>query len=231
MKKTIAVLVFAFMVFYGSGQKIKTFTIQPGEPMQNVVPFSDANAYSQFQPGLVYFKNGTASTAKLNYNYLFEEMLFLRPQGDTLTFDNSNEVQYVQIGNDTFYSASNRFVRVDTVFGEIKIATATFYRVVSKGRVGAYGSPMLSGSDPYALLMAPTNNRLGLVPQVVTTIVMGQSLFMGNKFNEFQPVNRKTVLGFYTEKEGAVKQYMETHNTDFSKRKDVLALIEYMSKL
>ncbi|HLP38618.1 hypothetical protein [Lacibacter sp.] len=231
MKKTITVLLCAFTGFYVYGQKAKTYIIQPGEPMQNVVPFSDANAYSQFQNGVVYFKNGTASSARLNYNFLFEEMLFIRPQGDTLTFDNSNEVHFIQIGKDTFYSAFNRFVRVDTVFGEIKIATATFYRAVSKGRVGAYGSPMLSGSDPYALLLAPTNNRLGLIPQVVTTISIGQSLFIGNKFNEFQPVNRKTVLAFYSEKEAAVKHYIQTHNTDFSIRKDVFALIEYMSKL
>jgi hypothetical protein len=231
MRITLTVFLFTISAFYASGQKSKTFTIQPGEPMQNVVPFSDANAYAQFQDGVVYFKNGTASTAKLNYNFLFEEMLFLGHQGDTLTFKDLKEVQYVQIGKDTFYTTNDRFVKVDTVFGEIKIASATFYRVLNKGRVGAYGSSLLSGSDPYSLLMAPTNNRLGLVPQVVTTIVMGQSLFMGNKFNEFQPVNRKTVLGFYAEKETAIKQFMQTHNTNFSIRKDVLSLIEFMSSL
>ncbi len=229
----IRLLIFIFILSSSLtfAQKGKYYTIQPGEPMQSVVPFNDAYAYSQFETGSVYFKNGTINSAKLNYNFLFEEMLFLHPSGDTLTFNNANEIKVILIGKDTFYSVDKRFVKLDAVFGEIKLATATFFTTVSKRRIGAYGSTIDAGSDPYALLMAPTNNRLGLVPQVVTLIAVGNSLYMGNKFNEFQPINRRNVLSFFPEKETEVKKYIQTNNVNFFSRSDVLGLIEFMSKL
>jgi hypothetical protein len=225
------IIIFVFCCSVGYTQATKYYKIQPGEPMQSVVPATDVYAYPQFEKGAVYFKNGVINSAKLNYNFLLEEMLFIHPLGDTLTLVNPDDIKLILIEKDTFYLADKRFVKIDTAFGNIKLANATFFAVVNKRRVGAYGTEMDAGSDPYALLMAPTNNRLGLVPQVVTTITVGRSLYIGNRFNEFQPVNRKNVLSFYPEKEDVLKKYIQTNKVDFFKRDDVLRLIDYMSKL
>src|SRR3978361_840775 len=74
--------------------------------------------YPQFLQGTVHFISGTSQAAMLNYNALFQQMIFVQ-NGLMLTLDNINTI-------DTVYIDSNKFVPVDTIFYEIKLA-GTFF--------------------------------------------------------------------------------------------------------
>ena len=228
-EKTCVVVFFTMLTIYGFSQKAKYYTIQPGENILDIVPKSESYYYPDFENGIVFFKNGKRSSAKLNYNFIHEEILFITPVNDTLTIVNSEEVKYVSIGKDEFYYATNRFVKLDTTIGDVKLGVAGFFATVSKKRIGAYGTTTDGGSDSYGSYIIPDNAKLNLTPNVVTTVVYSKALFISNKFNQFIPVNRKNIFSYYPEKEEKLKQYLKDHKVNFSEYEDVIALVKHMS--
>ncbi len=119
MYRILYLLVFVSFHLSGYAQPQKFYTIQPGGNLLDVVPLNEAYEYPQFEQGIVFLKNGVNSAAKLNYHFIFEEIVFIDSNGDTLTLANPAEVKQVYIGKDQFYYAGNRFVKLDTTIGDI----------------------------------------------------------------------------------------------------------------
>lgn len=229
MRKTGFIFFMIVWASCGFSQKIKFYTIQPGENILDIVPETEMYEYPAFEPGVVYFKNGRRSAAKLNYNFVHEEILFINAANDTLTITNPEEVKYISIGRHQFYYATNRFVKLDTIIGDVKIGIAGFFATVSKKRVGAYGLTTDGGSDSYGSYIVPNNVKLDLTPNVITTVVYSKALFIGNRFNQFIPVNKKNMFYYYPENEEKLKQYLKERKVDFSKYEDVIALVKHMN--
>jgi hypothetical protein len=59
--------------------------------------------FTPFITGSVYFKDDTRAVAKMNYNRLYDEMLFLDPKGDTLALKDENNIKFIALDKDTFY--------------------------------------------------------------------------------------------------------------------------------
>ena len=228
--KSILLIVLLLTYLSPFAQTQKKYTIQPGESLLEVVPKNEMYEYPVFQNGVVYFRNGVRSVARLNYNFINEEILFVSPENDTLTILNPNEVKSVSIGSDQFFYATNRFVKLDTVIGDIKIGVAGFFVVVGKRKVGAYGSTTDGGTDSYGSFVTPANVKLDLVPNIVTTIARRNALFVGNKFNQFITVTKKNIFSLYPEKEAELVKYLNNMKVDFTSRQDLVQLIEYMSR-
>lgn len=232
MKKCIPVLLFMISVFLqGTAQKIKRFTIMPGENILEVIPKQELYAYESFQKGTIWFKNGAKSTASLNYSFLFEEFHFINSKGDTLAIVNPGEVKTAVIGQDSFYYAGNRFVKKDTAIGEMILSTAAFFATTDRRKIGAYGTTTDGGTDSYTSFDSPTNGRLELTPQIITVLTRTRAMFMGDKFNRFLPVNKKNIFSFYPEKEQQLIRYLQKNNVNFFSRRDIIDLIIFMSKV
>lgn len=225
---------FFFLVLaisFCSAQKGKIYTVQPGENIQEVIPKNDIYAYSQFQTGIVTLKNGARSSASFNYNFLLEDMQFISMKGDTLVILNVEEVESIVIGKDQYYYADKRFVKLDTIIGEVKLAKTGFFMTVSKKKLGAYGITTDGGTDSYTSMITPTNSRLNLTPSIVTTVAYKRALFIGNKYNRFVPITKKNVYSFYQKNEAQLKTYLQQNQIDFFAEEDVIKLVVYMSKL
>jgi hypothetical protein len=216
---------------HGFSQKIKYYTIQPGENILETIPKADVYEYSQFEKGFVYFRSGAKSTSQMNYNFIYEEFFFIDKKGDTLTLNNPEEVKMLTIGNDIFYFTGKRFVKSDTTIGETKLAVATFFATVSKRKIGAYGTTTDAVTDYYSAYVMPNESKLDLIPQVVTTIGRQQSLFIGNKFNQFQLVTKQNIFSLYAEKEKDLKKYLKDNKVNFSSRQHMINLVVYMNNL
>ena len=227
----ICLLCVGFMPFSSFSQKTKFYVISPGENILDIVPKAEVYEYPQFQQGIVNFRSGRRSLAKLNYHYIYEEILFVGPDGDTLTISNPDDIRYVSIGSDEFYYSKDRYVKLDTVIGDIKLATSGFFATISKKRVGAYGTITDGGSDSYSSFIVPNTSKLELVANVITTVAKGKALFIGNTYNQFMVISKKDIFSFFPEKQTQLKKYLQDNEVNFYSRKDIVALIVYMSKL
>src|SRR4030095_15977959 len=99
-------LLLPFTLIYYMGlfaQKNKVVTVRAGTNIMDVLSAADVFRYPRFTSGKVFYKDGTATEATLNYNYLVNEMHFISPKGDALALANENNIKYISIGNDSFY--------------------------------------------------------------------------------------------------------------------------------
>jgi len=85
------------------GQELKTFKINPGQLVYDVITPKDRYAFNDFQTGLVYFKNNALGSARMNYNAILAEVEFIDEKGDTLSLDKPETIKYITIATDTFY--------------------------------------------------------------------------------------------------------------------------------
>lgn len=231
MKKISTLLFFLSICLALYAQDTKYYKTQPGENILDVIPQEERYEYKQFQQGRVIFKTGVKSTSRLNYNFLLEEMQFISAGADTLAILNPEAVESVTIGNDVYYFAENRFIKLDTVFGNIKLGIAGFFTQVSSKKIGGYGETIDGSADSYSALVVPTNAKIDLTANFVTTVVRRKSAFLGNQFNQFVPLTKKSIFSFYPDKESILRRYFNEHKVDLTKYKDVVALLTYMSKM
>ena len=224
----LSILVFSHADVFAQTQKF--YTIQPGGNLLDVVPKSDTYEFPQFEQGIVFLKSGVNSAAKLNYHLIFEEILFIDANGDTVTIANPEEVKHIYIGKDQFYYAENRFVKLDTTIGDVKLAVSGFFTTVNTKKIGAFGTNTEGAGISQGGFIAPDGRKMNLTPNVITTIAYRKALYIGNRFNHFVPVNRKNILSIYPEKENQLKQYLDGNKVNFFSRTDVVSLIAHMNK-
>jgi hypothetical protein len=230
MKSMFFVFACLYAVCTTVAQKPKLYTIQPGDNILEQVPKKDWYQYPQFEKGAVHFRNGVNNGYLLNYNFLFGEMFFIGEKGDTLLVVNPDEIRLIAIADDQFYYDGSRFVKLDTILGDVKLATATFFGIYSQKKIGMYGTVEAEGDNFGFTYVDPNVAKLDMVPAVTTVIGQQQSLHIGNKFNKFVPMSKKAVFASYPGKRSMLKQHLKTKRVNFSVRKDVVDLIVYMNQ-
>ena len=140
-------------------------------------------------------------------------------------------MKHIYIGKDQFYYTENRFVKLDTSIGDIKLAVAGFFTTVNTKKIGAFGTSTEGAGVSQGGFIAPDGRKMNLTPNVITTIAYRKALYIGNRFNHFVPVNRKNIFSIYPEKENQLKQYLDGNKINYFSRADVVNLITYMNKL
>ena len=98
-------------------------TVRTGEKLSDVFTAKDIFRYETFLPGKVLFKDGTTAEAPLNYNRIYEQMMFLDAKGDSLAVDNPELVNVIVIGSNNFYFAAEVVLEELNDYGNVKLAT------------------------------------------------------------------------------------------------------------
>ncbi len=97
-------LLFVLMNHMGLFAQNKTsVTVKAGSKISDVFTAADIFYYPEFTKGRVYFKDGSTSSAKLNYSLLVDQIQFIDPKGDTLSLANQTTIQVISIDQDSFY--------------------------------------------------------------------------------------------------------------------------------
>src|SRR5215207_5534575 len=126
---------FSFLIlmlsFHSEAQKRKTFKIQPGEKLVEVIPNNEQYSYPEFRNANIYFRQNTYSAAKLNYNNLYGEMQFIDPKGDTLSMSDESTIKIIVIEPDTFYYDKG-YMQQLADYGEIKLVKKVFFTFVNR---------------------------------------------------------------------------------------------------
>ncbi len=137
-----AFLLFLFALIYYTelfAQKNKVVTVRAGTNIMDVLSTADVFYYPHFTSGKVFFKEGTGTDAKLNYNRLVDEMHFISTKGDTLALANENNIKYIAIGNDSFYY-DHGYLTLLASGNLLKLALKQIWIIADTRKVGAYNT-------------------------------------------------------------------------------------------
>ncbi len=228
-----------FLLFFSLGcsqlfsQSARSYTINPDETFVQKIPLSEIYEYTDFKTGYVIMKNNTGSTVKLNYNRLYQEIVFIAPSGDTLALAEPELVKVVQVNNDEFYFATDRFVKVDTTINNIKIATAHFFTETKEREVG-YGKKVeSSGLSHQAYILPNSTNHIGqklnLSPNDIITLYPKTEFVLLDENNTVYEVSRKNLFKIFNKDENKLKNYLTDKKPSFKSREDLITLVTYIT--
>lgn len=133
---------FLLLLLCGSAaaQDGKTYRVNTIEG-NNEELIRDAYRYPQFIAGVVHFKDGTATQARLNYHRLYDQVLFLSPKGDTLALAVPDAYRFIAIGKDTFYVHGNGYLERITHYKGVNLARKSAF--VVDGREKKVGTALI----------------------------------------------------------------------------------------
>jgi len=217
------ILVFSCSLTLVSGQKTRTFTVQPGEKIRSTIPDSVSYSYPSFISGTVYFRDSRKTTARLNYNSLFEEIMFIAPGGDTLALENGAAIKFVVISTDTFYF-DNFFIKNEGSYGDIRLASKDIFVIADINAVGAMGNNAPSSVTTVKTLLT-RGQSTELTMQEILKIREETHFYIGDKFNNFKIVSRKNLVDFFPGKSRKIKEYLKYNAIKFNDKDDLSKMI------
>lgn len=101
MKKFLLLIALLYNIDLAAQQK-KTVMLKAGSNVMEILSPSDLYYYPDFTDGKVYFKDGTKSSGKLNFNTLLNEIQFIDANGATVALADEKSIGFVAIKDDLF---------------------------------------------------------------------------------------------------------------------------------
>src|SRR5258706_12587281 len=102
IKRISAALLFLFP-FSVKAQITETITVKAGEDLSEVLSTHGLYKFPAFNTGTVLFKDGTTTSAKMNFNVFLNDMQFIDNKGDTLVIDNPELIDSIRFDSTVFY--------------------------------------------------------------------------------------------------------------------------------
>jgi hypothetical protein len=206
-------------------QTPETYTIKPDAHVLDVIPVKEIYHYSDFVPGTVVFRHGAATAGRLNYNSLEAAVQFIDLKGDTLSLANEHTILYILIAKDTFYY-NDGYIRLLTGSSSVKLGEQVFFKEFIQ-KPGAYGlSSATTATNNLTALLAKRSVDLNVNQEIV--LVKNTSYLIGNKFNEFVPFDRKSIMKMFPRKKPDIDEYLKKNKVNYSKKEDLIKLVDFL---
>lgn len=191
--------------------------------------------YSSFEAGKVIAKDGTYSKARLNFNCLTNEMVFVSPKNDTLKLARPEETQMVVITSDTFCFFKNTFLKKITHYGS---APELFQRIdmrhVDDEKKSAYGYSALGSNTSVGYVSndgSASTALTSLSEDKNMVFKRNAEIFIVSDKGEFFSIKQASLNKMYPHQKNQIKNYIETNKLALNKGEDLLKLVEYLQKL
>lgn len=225
MKTRLILAICIFCVAKGSAQREKMYSVKMGEVPNKVIPREAVYLLPGFTQGIVFFKDGSSSMQRFNYNSLLDEMHFITIQGDTLAIAEPALINLIEIDSLKFYYNSGYVQQIFTQ-GNYKLAVKNIWKQISGKKTVGYDMGSESGAIETFSTAINSNGSIGRlrVPKDVL-FINENSFYIGDKFNHFQKANKKNIDALFKNKH--IAQYLKEHKVDFNKEEDMKALLQF----
>jgi hypothetical protein len=180
-----------------------------------------------FSKGKVLQKNGEVAEAMLNYNVLSGEIIFESSPGQYLALANPEQA-------DTVFILDRKFVPVNSKFYEL--LTATVYSlfleytctVKDPGSDIGYGikSASTASNAVKNLIQSGGVYSLKLPDNFEITLNSAYWIFKDGKYQKAN--SAKQIIAIVPDKKDKVNELIKRNNTDFSRKKDVVDLVQQL---
>ncbi len=137
MKIRLILTMCLFCVAKDYAQTEKMYSVKMGEIPDEVIPAEVIYLLPGFTQGIVFFKDGSSSTQRFNYNSLLDEMHFINERGDTLAIAEPALIKTVEIDSIKFYYDLGYVQQIFTQ-GNYKLAVKQKWKQIPDKKTGGY---------------------------------------------------------------------------------------------
>ncbi|MGB3780889.1 MAG: hypothetical protein WA960_21175 [Tunicatimonas sp.] len=205
-------------------QNEKTLEVEVGTEVMYLMPEEERYRYNHFQRGKVHFKDGSAVSANLNYNFLNQEVEFINTTRDTLSILRKYALDSIQVGEHSFYyHPTEGYMEVEGKFSPVKLAVHRFVYVVQnkEGRV-IFHNLADNSHDPMSAL---GNDQRKL------TLLSGQKHFIVDKNHRFYPAQRSSLYRVFPQHKTAIRSYLKKYRIDLKREEDIIKVLQFCNQM
>ena len=189
--------------------------------------------FPQFEKGTVFFKNGGQASAKLNYDMIQQQMLFLAPDNTELKISDPLTVAVVKIGERRFLPASSRgifYEEIQAGEGSFFVQRVAFYLSMGKAAgYGGYSQTQATTSVGSIQSGGGTLEKLNSGDKFKQVINFFYYLQSGSKYKKFY--SAKTLGKLFKGHESEIETFANKESINFRKMEDVARIVEYCYSL
>lgn len=230
VQKIVIAFFSIFFCIHLAAQEQKTFRVNPGQKVFNAIPPNDRYTYSEFIPGIVYFKNNNVGGGRMNYDALVRGIEFIDANGDTVILDNLETIRNIVMANDTFVVEKITLQQL-AIKGNIRLAKSWVIMVSNHQREGAMGQVTDASVETFTTLSSSGNALKTMVAKDILTFKEYTTFYFGNKFGQFKLANKKNLMADYGNHKKEISAYLEENKVNYLKEEDMRNLLDFLSKL
>ena len=222
-------LFFSIPLYTGAfAQNTGSFTVKTGTSISETIPDSVLYQYPQFTAGRVHFRNGSTTSAQLNYNRFLDEMQFLDSNGDTLAIAEAETIKLILVGIDSFYYDKGYFFVVGNN-GSIKLATKQGFKILNKQKTAAYDMSTSVSSIRNVNSYTTEGKIYNLAVREDVVLTRETYYYFGNNYNRFVPATKKDLMSLYPKHRNEISRYIKENEVRFQERKDLEKLLQFLA--
>lgn len=230
--KTVTILVL-FLAFPLLTRAQKGETLRVSSESSKAVPNEYKYLYKQFAPGVVYYRNGTNPTARMNYNLLLREMQFLHFSGDTLTLDQEAMIRRISLNGDEFiYDLKKGFLKIVENYGNVKLGLDHSIQVAGVDKEGGYGQTSGVYSIKTINTFSSSNSSIAKLDIKGDVIYSQQKIYyLVDQNGLVFPVSKKRILKLFSRHRSEILDYLEENPVKFNELDEVRRLLNFCKDL
>jgi len=223
-------LLFFSLPLYTSAipQNAGSFIVKTGTSISKSVPDSVLYQYPQFTAGRVHFRNGSTTSAQLNYNRFLDEMQFLTDHGDTLAIAEAETINLILVGIDSFYYDKGYFFVVSNN-GSIKLAIKQGFKILDKQKTAAYDMSSSVSSIRNVNSYTTEGKMYNLAVREDVVLTRETYYYFGNNYNQFVPATKKDLMSLYPKHRNEISKYIKENELRFQDREDLEKLMQFLA--
>lgn len=228
MKPISLTLLAIFVCQFVSAQNANNVTINPVKQNEQELT-NKMFQYNQFTPGQAIYKNGTVTSAKLNYSYLTNMILFIDAKGDTLELSQGENFREIVIGVDTFYYSKKEFLQQITHNPVYNLLVRRSLKYNGQEKKGAYGtySGTTSTSSYNNITPAEGGGFMKLTSDVNTVYVFSDDYYFIKNSDQVYPATKKGVSKLFSGKQQELNNFLLLQQINFDKKEDLYKILSF----
>jgi hypothetical protein len=214
-------------------QTNKLIRVQNGQDATKHIAAKDRFKYDAFQTGKITYMNGTYAQARFNYCYLFGEVMYIDPKGDTLLLANNGLVNYIDVGKVRYISEPmNGHMEILEDYGHIKLAKREIYKMRGSEKKGAYQNQNEQGSVSNSATFTDITGNVSTLPANNTILLRPNTfLFIIDSNRRFYKANKSNILKIFSANKRTIEQYISDQNINFNNEEDIRKIVKFSSQL
>lgn len=231
--KNLLTLLIMFVAFELQAQTNKLIRVQNGQDATKHIAAKDRFKYDTFQTGKITYMNGTYAQARFNYCYLFGEVMYIDPKGDTLLLANNGLINYIDIGKVRYISdQTNGHLEILEDYSNIKLAKREIYKMRGSEKKGAYQNQNEQGSVTNSATFTDITGNVSTLPANNTILLKPTVFFYAIDSNRsFYKISRSSILKIFPRNKKEIEQYIHDQPINFNNEEDIRKIVKFSSQL
>jgi hypothetical protein len=229
--RAISLLVLFCITHYHSFTQETIKAVQADQEINQVFTVKDLYRYPQFMPGRVLFRDGSLAEGLFNYNKLFEQVLFIDQNGDSLAVGNPETIRVIVIDKDSFYYSKESYYELVDTYKYIQLARKQILQEIDQQKTGAYGQSYTNNSTVSNKNYYTVDGKPRLNVGESTLFSQKTEYYISYKHNDFVPATKRNIEKLFEGNSKQVRDYLKSNSIDISKEEDLKKLLGYVKDL